>query len=898
MKKLMSMFFVFFLPLSLVISLVNTSCNTKQLKNQILFEFQSGPFKIEKTKEGASQINVEGFEQMQSPGDPILPVNIIDLTIPFNADFKSIKLNYKATYKNIPGQLDIPPAPAYKTRKDNKIIEDWGDKLIERGRNTEVYEKDNYFPLKPVSIITKSQMRKWKFLKIAYVPFQYNPVKHVVRQVEKVIINVDYDTISIAADLSKANMNDHVMDSEAKSRFANFKDASKWYSVNDNSTMQTSEVQSYAIITTNAIVSGLGTTLQSFCDSKINLGYNIIIATENEYGNIQGEPPHQITEKIRSWLTNNYLVQHIKYALLIGNPDPYNQEISNDFVGDIPMKLCWPRRFGTSDREYPTDYYFADLTGNWDLDGDGFFGEEKSSTLPASPDPAIDPLTYSIKWTGKIKAEVSGIYTLSCANNDAIKVVIDGNNVINDFTPHSYANDIGNINLTQGLHNIEIYYFNIDRDGFISLSWSTPQNTATSLIRPDCLFHLSNGEYISGGLDGEYFNDENFTEHVFNRVDSYVYFTWITGDKGDNGVDFTPEIYIGRLPLYNSGNNPDFISAKAILNKIINYENVTPTPNWRKKILLPIKPLDDHTPGYELGESIKDNIAIPLGYEYYRIYEENYGLDPTPEMIPCSNSNVVASWKNGYGLVTWLTHGTEISAISTFNIHDCGNLDDSKPSFTFQASCDNGYPEVPNNLGYSLLKQGAISTISASRVSWYTSSITPNQTWGASQDLAYYYSKSLLEGKRTGDALFLTKSKSISWMNNLAFNIYGDPSSYLLELPDLAVISKNWSISGQQYVINLTIQNIGNAASSEAMIYVNAIDPSPPHGLNEIRIQCEEQLPPLSAGEVYTFSKSIDLYQIHAKEIQIIEVLVDSKNSVRESEENNNQENWIWNNGL
>ena len=48
------------------------------------------------------------------------------------------------------------------------------------------------------------------------------------------------------------------------------------------------------------------------------------------------------------------------------------------------------------------------------------------------------------------------------------------------------------------------------------------------------------------------------------------------------------------------------------------------------------------------------------------------------------------------------------------------SLDNGKPAFFYQSSCENSYLELSNNLGYALLKSGAvISTMSASRVSWY-----------------------------------------------------------------------------------------------------------------------------------------------------------------------------------
>jgi len=312
-----------------------------------------------------------------------------------------------------------------------------------------------------------------------------------------------------------------------------------------------------------------------------------------------------------------------------------------------------------------------------------------------------------------------------------------------------------------------------------------------------------------------------------------------------------------------------------------------------------MKPSDDETPGYDLGENIKNDAAIPLEYNYFRIYEEDYELDPAPEATPCNIANVVANWQNGYGLITWWTHGWDAGASSVFHVSNCTDLDDSRPSFTYQCSCYNGYPESSGNLGFELLQHGAVSTISATRVSWYASGIIePSPSSGLNQHLAYYYSKRLMEGMKTGDALYQTTSHSYLWMNNMDYNIYGDPANYLLGLPDLTVVSKDWSISGDQYVINLTIKNIGVTSSGEALVYINAINPTPPEGVNEIRIQLSEYLPALAMGEEYSFTKNIVLSQIHAKEVQIIEILVDSKNDVKESDENNNKERWNWDDGL
>lgn len=69
--------------------------------------------------------------------------------------------------------------------------------------------------------------------------------------------------------------------------------------------------------------------------------------------------------------------------LLIGNPDPDDPMYSNDVVGDIPMKQVWHRlageRSGTAVNNGffwgdATDWYYSDLSGDWDVNGDGFYG--------------------------------------------------------------------------------------------------------------------------------------------------------------------------------------------------------------------------------------------------------------------------------------------------------------------------------------------------------------------------------------------------------------------------------------------------------------------------------------------------------------------------------------------
>ena len=88
---------------------------------------------------------------------------------------------------------------------------------------------------------------------------------------------------------------------------------------------------------------------------------------------------------IRAWLAS---VQHeYSFVLLIGDANP-------DY-GEIPMVTVWPRHeyppdncggFGLDCRSMETDYLYADLSGDWDLNGNGLYGETDLDEGPGGMD--------------------------------------------------------------------------------------------------------------------------------------------------------------------------------------------------------------------------------------------------------------------------------------------------------------------------------------------------------------------------------------------------------------------------------------------------------------------------------------------------------------------------------
>ncbi|MBN2430801.1 MAG: hypothetical protein JXQ27_04965, partial [Acidobacteria bacterium] len=142
-----------------------------------------------------------------------------------------------------------------------------------------------------------------------------------------------------------------------------------------------------------------------------------------------------------------------------------------------------------------------------------------------------------------------------------------------------------------------------------------------------------------------------------------------------------------------------------------------------------------------------------------------------------------------------------------FNSTYAADLDDAWPSFVYQNSCNNGYPEVTNNLQYCLLKNGAVAAVAATRVSWFNTSVGYGDFDGSTTNsgIGYEFASRVADLQPGGVALFDAKTSmspgsDTRLMNYYDFNLYGDPAlrlgpyfgdldeSLTVAAPDLAVL--------------------------------------------------------------------------------------------------------------
>lgn len=554
------------------------------------------------------------IQRIGRTGEPSLPCQSVTVLLPPGTDLRTVKATitgYKWT--KIDGEWDVAPVGPYATgygEGTSVVLPD--DKNIIAGRDAGIYESDALFPVEPVCKVDTQVLRGWKMAQVFYAPYGYKPVERKVYQLSGKSIEITFETTSLKGNSAAADLTSvgQIWDMTVNS--AEMAEEYGGYAVS-------SDTGRYVIITTSAIQAA-SADLMDFVASKEARGFTVQVVTEGTWGGGTGDAA---AENLRSWLQANYLSSpSIEYVLLIGNPHPS--------TGDVPMKMCYPQYYDMDYPDCPTDFYYAELTADWDADNDGKYGEYDDDFL-----------------------------------------------------------DFG----------------------------QTPPRAA--------------------------------------------------------------EVAVGRIPYYGSIADLDHI-----LSKIIDYENAPASSiSWRENVLLPMKPSDASTPGYQLGEEIKDDVLVPNAWTYHRVYEEDYGLSPAPETTPCNEDKVTYAWTGSeFGAVFWWTHGSSTSASYVMDLAHAATLDDEHPGFTFQASCLNGKPETTNNLGYSLLKNGCISTVSASRVSWYEQEQTSFAGTATNSGMAFEYSLRLIADEMyAGDALNdirldVSTNDEVLWMNYLDFNIYGCPA--------------------------------------------------------------------------------------------------------------------------
>jgi hypothetical protein len=93
-----------------------------------------------------------------------------------------------------------------------------------------------------------------------------------------------------------------------------------------------------------------------------------------------------------------------------------------------------------------------------------------------SPGSPVTSNFFSAKWTGQVKAPVSGTYTFTVTADDGVRFFLNGTKVIDGWrdqgaTPYTYTTTL----TARTLYNIELHYYEHGDGASCRLQWSYPE---------------------------------------------------------------------------------------------------------------------------------------------------------------------------------------------------------------------------------------------------------------------------------------------------------------------------------------------------------------------------------------------------------------------------------------
>ncbi|SIN69167.1 PA14 domain-containing protein [Chitinophaga niabensis] len=79
---------------------------------------------------------------------------------------------------------------------------------------------------------------------------------------------------------------------------------------------------------------------------------------------------------------------------------------------------------------------------------------------------------FSIRWRGRIKAPVTGVYTITLNSDDGVRLFVNDSAIVDDWTVHALRTTTRTLNLEEGkIYNVRLEYFQNTGDVVITMKW-------------------------------------------------------------------------------------------------------------------------------------------------------------------------------------------------------------------------------------------------------------------------------------------------------------------------------------------------------------------------------------------------------------------------------------------
>jgi len=376
MKKLLLVIFLF--PQIFV--------NVQAWEQSYSISFEYADLQFDKT-ENYDLVSMKNLDVTYQVGAPQLPVKIISLTIPQDAEIQRIEI-ISLEKRIIPGTYIVlpTPQPTVLSSPQGKNLH-----LIATKVDEKIYAANSYYP---ETIIQFSNSSLWGNSKIAN--FLAHPVQYLPTEGKLLF----YSMIEFKIHFTQSSSMQKTEQTRSKMQQTTFNQAVHQFTQSQNSaetsglTFYPENEYQYLLITSKAYLS----YFQPLISWKIKKGVPArFMLLDDIFANYEGRDE---AEKIRNFIKYARENWGTIWVLLGGDTDvvPYREAFAMD---------C---QFGADPDEnnIPCDLYFSDLDGDWETNGNNIFGEV-ADNVDLYPDVFVG--RASVNSVSEVQAVVNKIIT-------------------------------------------------------------------------------------------------------------------------------------------------------------------------------------------------------------------------------------------------------------------------------------------------------------------------------------------------------------------------------------------------------------------------------------------------------------------------------------------------------
>ena len=167
----------------------------------------------------------------------------------------------------------------------------------------------------------------------------------------------------------------------------------------------------------------------------------------------------------------------------------------------------------------------------------------------SAPDVAVGADAFSVRWSGKVLPRFSETYTFTTTSDDGVRLWVNGQLIIDNWTLHSPTDNSGQIALSAGVAvDLRMEYFDNSGYALAKLRWQSASQ-AFQTVPANCLFPAD-----GTGLVGNYFANKGLTgSPALTRLDATIAFDWGAGSPASAiSADLFSVRWSGKvLPRYS-----------------------------------------------------------------------------------------------------------------------------------------------------------------------------------------------------------------------------------------------------------------------------------------------------------------------------------------------------------